>query len=299
MSIKLLSTDQKGTPCSECHGFSFEINSQLFENYFKGNHLVCPKCSAKLNLWTLLLRHFEWNFSSYLYTVVGANNSWIEIKMKPNEVFFLNLNQIGINDTAKILSITYVPQELGLTPLELHGNSPLRHFIPNKIHLFGRPTGEVKEETRVLVTVDWVENYMENSFWQNLIEAVEAFSIGKLSSAIVPANVAVESRLTPIVRKYFEEIISKKRVDDFLSQAATYSHQLNILLPLIAKINDFPQLPDFIRGYLNALRGFRNEIAHKGKLKNIDKKITAELLCAATFGLTYLNLLEKRLDNVD
>lgn len=296
MKIKLLSTDQKGTPCSECHAFSFEINSEIFENYFEDKELICPECSAKLNLWKLLFRHFEWNFSTYLYTVVGANNSWVEIKMKRNEIFFLDLNEIGINDSAKILSITYVPQELGLIPVELHGNSPVRHFISNKIHLYGRPTGEITDETRVLVSVDWVENYMENSFWQNLIEAVEAFSIGKLSSAVVPANVAVESKLTPIILKYFESMISKKRAEDFLSQAATYSHQLNILLPLIAKIHNFPKLPDFIRGHLNSLRGLRNEIAHQGKLQSVNEKTIAELLCSATFGLTYLNLLEKKLN---
>jgi hypothetical protein len=295
MDIKLLSTDQKGTPCSECKAISFVINSKIFEDYFYNKPLICPKCSAKLNLWKLLHRHFEWNFSSYLYSVVGANNTWAEIKMKPNEVFTLDLSKIGINSNSKILTISYTPQESGVMPLEIHNNTPTRHFIPNKIYLFGRPFGEAKDETRVLITIDWVENYTENSFWQNLIEAVEAFSLNQLPSAIIPANVAVESRLTPIISEYLEDIISKKRVEDFLSQAATYSHQLNILLPLLAKIHDFPQLPDFIRGNLNALRGLRNEIAHVGKLKNADKATVATMLCSATFGLAYLNLLEQKL----
>lgn len=298
MNIKLLSTDKKGTPCSECKAYSFLITSELFENYYFGKQLVCPKCDSKLNLWSLLHRHFDWNFSSYLYTVIGANNTWAEIKMKPNEVFTLDLNKIGISKEAKILSIGYTPQENGVMPLEIHGNSPIRHFIPNIIHLFGRPFGEPREQTRVLVTIDWVENYNENILWQNLIEAVEAYSVNNLSAAVIPANVSVESRLTPIISKYLEDVISKQRTKDFLSQAATYSHQLNILLPLLAKIHGFPMLPDSIRGNLNALRGLRNELAHNGRLEKIDKSTIGEMLCSATFGLTYLNLFQKHLNKV-
>lgn len=298
MDIKLLRTNKTGTPCSECKAYSFSITSNLFENYYFEKPLICPACNSKLNLWNLLHRHFEWNFSSYLYTVIGANNTWAEINMKPNEVFTLDLNKIGITNEAKILTIGYSPQENGVMPLEIHGNLPIRHFIPNIINLFGRPFGEPKELTRVLVTVDWVENYNENTLWQNLIEAVEAYSTNSLSSTIIPANVAIESRLTPIVSKYLEEVISKQRAKDFLSQAATYSHQLNILLPLLAKIHGFPKLPDSIRGNLNALRGLRNELAHKGRLEQINKSTIATMLCSATFGLTYLNLFEKYLNKM-
>lgn len=294
MDIQLLSTTKNGTPCSECKAYSFSITDRLFEDYFFNIELICPKCSAKLNLWDLLHRHFEWNFSSYLYSVVGANNTWAEFKMKPNEIFVLDLEKIGIDDKAKILTVGYTPQGDGIMPLEIHGNQPIRHFIPNKIYLYGKPFGEPKEEVRVVVAIDWVENDSENALWQNLIEAVEAFSVNKFSSAIIPANVAVESRLTPIISKYLEEIVSKKRVESFLTQGATYSHQLNILLPLLAKVHNFPILSDFIRGNLNALRGFRNELAHKGKL-TIDKPTVATALCSATFGLTYLNIFEKYL----
>jgi hypothetical protein len=295
MEIKLLSTDTKGTPCSECKAYSFPITSELLEDYFFNRDLICPECKSKLDLWGLLIRHFEWGFPSYLYAVVGGNDTWAEIIMKPNEIFILDLEKIGVPENAKILQIGYTPQEKGLFPLEIHGNYPLRHFVPNKIHLFGKTDGEVVEQTRVLVTINWVENNDENELWTNLIEAVEAFSIKKFQATIIPANVSVESRLTPIISEYLEKIASKQKVSDFLSTGATYSHQLNILLPLLTTFEKFPKMPDFLRGNLNSLRSLRNQLAHKGKLDNIDKSRVANLLCSAIFGLTYLNILDKHL----
>ena len=292
MKIKLLSTDTRGTPCSECKAYSFPITSELIEDYFYRRELICPKCKTKLDLWNLLIRHFEWGIPSYLYSLVGANDTSAEIIMKPNEVFFLDLEKIGISNESRILRIAYSPQESGLLPIEMY---QIRHFIPNKIHLFGKPFREIREQTRVLVTIDWVENNQENELWQNLIEAVEAFSIKKIQSAIIPANVAVESRLTPIISEYLGKIVSKQKVSDFLSTGATYSHQLNILLPLLTTFENFPIMPDFLRGNLNSLRSLRNDLAHKGKLDNIDKPKVANLLCSAILGLTYLNILEKHL----
>jgi hypothetical protein len=296
MGIELLSTDIKGTPCSECKAFSFSITSSLLEGYFYNKEIKCPKCGAKLDLWNSLMRHFQWEFPSYLFAVVGGNNTWSKINMKPNETVVINLQDLGIPADAKILQISYTPQGGSLFPVELHGNVPNRHFIPTRIHLFGKPNGESVENTIVLVVIDWVPKNEENEVWHNLIEAIESFSQYKYHLTIIPANVSVEAKLNFILFKYLTRIASKKRVSDFLSNGATYSHQLNILLPLLADFEKFPLMPDFLRGYLNELRDYRNEFAHQGKYsKDIDKSTTARLLCSATFGLAYLNIFENKL----
>lgn len=295
MEIRLLSTEIPNTPCSGCTSYSFPITAELIEDFFFNRDLECPKCKAKLNYWQLLLRHFEWQFPSYLFGLVGANNTWAEIIMKPNETYTVELEKIGISKESKILQINYTPQESGVMPLEIHSNTPLRHFIPNTINLFGMPLKEFREQTRILIVVNWIQTNQENELWRNLIEAVEAYSINKFESTIIPANVAVESRLTPIISEYLEKIVSKERIKNFLTSGATYSHQLNVLLPLLAKSENFPLMPDFLRGNLNSLRDFRNQLAHKGKLENIDKSKVATLLCSAIFGLTYLNIFENHL----
>lgn len=296
MSIKVLSTDSKGTPCPECKAVSFPITPSLMEDYFYEKELKCPKCNSKLDLWNLILRHFEWGIPSYLFAVVGGNNTWSTITMKPNEVFVLELESLGIPVDSKILQVSYSAQGKGIQPIELHGNVPYRHFIPNKLYLFGRPFGEAVQETTVLVVVDWVKYNEENQVWHNLIEAVESFSIKKYHTTIIPSNVSVESKLNIILSKYLGKIVSNKRVSDFLSNGATYSHQLNILLPLLAKFEKFPIMSDFLRGNLNELRDYRNEFSHQGKYsKPVDKPVISRLLCASIFGLAYLNIFESKI----
>jgi hypothetical protein len=296
MEYTLLHTGTSGTPCSECKAISFSITSPNLLNYFLGIEMKCPKCDTKLDWWELLLRHFDRKFSSYLYGIVGGLNTSLIFHMKPNEIYTLDLQEIGIPSSAKILEVTYTPNGNGLFPIEIHGNSPFRHFIPHKILLFGRPFGEPAEKTPVAVSINWVQVDEEKQLWNNLVEAIEAFSIHKYPSCIIPANVSVEAKLNKILDDYLSRHASNKRVTDFLTSGATYSHQLNILLPLISNIENFPILPDHIRGGLNELRDYRNKIAHKGvSTKPLDKLITGRLLCSATFALGYLNLLEKKI----
>ncbi|PCJ28817.1 MAG: hypothetical protein COA97_00305 [Flavobacteriales bacterium] len=259
--------------------------------------MKCPKCGTKLDWWKLLLRHFEWGIPSYLYSIVGGLRTTVMIHIKPNETFELDLVKLGIPEESKILHVGYTPNDKGLFPLEIHGNTPYRHFIPHKILLFGRPIGEPCEKTPVAVSIDWVKNPVNNEIWNNLIESVEAFSINRFQSSVIPANVAVEAKLNEIIDGYLSRYASVKRVADFLTSGATYSHQLNILLPLIASFEDFPILPNDIRGSLNELRVYRNEIAHKGMTtKPLEKSTMSTLLCSASFAMGYLKLLEEKIN---
>lgn len=293
MEYRHLHTNIYGTPCPECKAITFEISSENLLKYYLNQDIICPKCATKLNWWNLLLRHFDWGYPVYLFSIVGGFNTSLIVDMKPNEIFVLDLLQLGIPKKSKILQINYTPNGSGLYPLEMHGNTPFRHFIPHKIHLYGKPFGEIIDKTPIAISINWVHLSEDNVLWGNLVEAVEAFSINKFQSSIIPANVAVEAKLNQIINGYLSNFISSKRVEDFLSNGATYSHQLNILLPLIANIEKFPLLPEHIRGGLNELRDFRNKIAHKGTpVKLLDKINTGRLLCCASFALGYLNLLE-------
>jgi len=297
-NIKVFGSDAPGTPCSECKAFSFPLNLENLTNYFWGKPIICPKCSAKLDWWTLLLRHFDWNFPHYLYGIVGATDTRLMIRMKPNEVLKLDMIALGIPADAKILHINYTPNGKGLFPLEVHGNTPIRHFTPHQIILFGRPFGEPAPETPVAVSISWIQTTSADESWQNLVQAVEAYSIGKFQSAIIPANVAVEAKLSNVLQNHLSRFSSVDRVSDFLETRATYSYQLNILLPMLASYSGFPQLPDHIRGNLNLLRDHRNDLAHKGApAKPLNKPNCARMLCSAIFGLGYVSLFECNLNN--
>lgn len=117
------------------------------------------------------------------------------------------------------------------------------NFIPNELSLYPAVLGAKSfgKETNIQVYVVWVPENSEDIFWSNLLEACEHYVSKKFTNSIVPANVAVEARLTRFLYDYLSSTASKNRVDDFLKNGATYSHQLNVLLPLVVKIDWLPR----------------------------------------------------------
>jgi hypothetical protein len=117
--------------------------------------------------------------------------------------------------------------------------------------------------------------------------------VAKLDLVVIPANVAVESKLNRMLSQTLSAVVSNERVDRFLTDAATYGHQLNVLLPFVTSIMGLPELPNHVRGILNKLKKNRNELAHKGKLaKGTTEQDAAEYLCAAFFSFVYMNQLD-------
>lgn len=284
-------------PCPECKKSAYSLDLDLMEKYFYQKPISCPHCKSMLNLWDMLINFLELGYSTYVYALIGGINSTIKLLLKPNETITLDFEKLGMPKGAKILHLGYTPNAPGLFPVELHGNTPLRYIIPKKILIFGRPVGETdfEKEVPVIVGVDWVPMNDDNDIWYNLIEAFEALGKGQFTSTIIPANVTVEAKLYSIMVNYFENICGKERSIDFLNNAATYSYQLNVLLPLLSDKISFPNLPTSIVGNLNRLRNLRNELAHKGSTAVFEKKECITLLLSTFFCMSYLILFEKKL----
>lgn len=288
--------------CIHCGRLLGIQSPDLTQLYFKGIGIPCPHCRETLDLWDLMVRSIRENtWAQEVFALIGAQATLTSIKLYPDRSTQLKLAEMGIPEDAKVLDINYTSQDDGgLGAVESHGNNPHRfkHEIRHDILLHPVPFryGDPTRETTVSVLITWVPHTTNDEAWENLVSASRAFYSRQYQSAVIPANVAVEARLSRLLTSFLDRFVSKKRSERFLEEAATYSYQLNVLLPVFAALRGVPQLPDRMRGYLNTLRSYRNDIAHKGTTEKVlEQDDMANCLCAALFGFHYLNLIESDL----
>lgn len=278
---------------------SLDISDMTLAIYFSKHRMHCHGCNEELDWWSMVLSNIKSHSPFYLFEIVGALNTTFSFDLTLHQESVINMDDLGIPKEAKILSMSYTPNGTGVFPVEIHGNNPVRHYIKRIKRIYGRPMNQgepdAKETVEIVSSITWIK-YDTNDVIGNLTEAFEAYSIGKISSSIIPANVSVESKLNGLLDKYLKQYVGIEKVELFLESAATYSHQLNVLLPLIVAKENFMEFPDNLRGHLNKLRVFRNNIAHYGKFKKaISNDEVAEMLCASAFTLGYLRLFETHL----
>lgn len=283
--------------CQHC-GSPLAVYQPPTIEYFEGKKGICTneKCTCGIDWWDCVLSSLKQRFMFAPFAGLGAMTTIFNITLRAETRYSMSFADHEIPSTAKILTINYTSQGGNLIATECHSNTPMRHFIPNTILLWPRPLSSPPDrETVVNVAVTWVPVTENDMAWQNIVEAFEAFYIKRLSSTIIPANVAIESTLTQLLTESFvARGISRKSVEDCLGDGATYSHQLNVLLPALVSFIGAPDLQDHIRGQLNRLRKLRNEMAHHGKLLTaLTDGEAAECLCAALFAFHYFRLVRE------
>ena len=284
--------------CPKCNA-PLTVENKDYENYFNNEIKICDRCNEQIDWWLTILKTIKINLmSNQVFSTLGLPSKIITIKIKANEKIKLKFADHDIPTTARILYVNYTPQGGSLFPIEIHGNIPYRRSPLNEITLFPVPISndvDVLDSTEVSVFVTWINEQTEEAPLLNLVDAFEAYSLKNYTDPIVPANIAVEFKINYILTEILTRVINKrKKVDDFLTSAATYSYQLNIILPLITNLKNIPPLSKDIIGLLDRLRRLRNQIAHTGKTENeITKNDIAELLSAAVFGYYYTLFIEK------
>lgn len=284
--------------CPHCHQHLINDDRYVID-HIEGRAVKCPNCGTELDWWKTARSIIEENFMyNQAFAFIGAKSTIFQLTLKPGERITYSFAAMGVPVGAKVLYVNYTPQGGSLFPAELHGNVPTRRFYGTEVTLYPVPNKSVAPEEGLLtVMVSWVPSTPDDEAWLNLVDAFASHANDRYTSVVIPANVAVEAALTRLMSQYLLQVgISSKSADTFLDEAATYSHQVNVLLPLIARLNKIPLLPDDIRGALNRLRKLRNDLAHQGKLEvPLDGKSSAEVLCAALFGLHYVRYVRREL----
>ncbi|CAG9235866.1 conserved hypothetical protein [Paraburkholderia tropica] len=264
-----------------------------------GVQVGCNICEKRADWFEITKQQISENFmASAAFACIGANTTTFSFELQRSEAVTLRWSDYGIPDSARIFHINFTPHggEGVLYPTERQGNSwtPHRNW-EDKITLCARPVGVNPPESQLVhAGVAWIEKSDTDTAFMSLVTAFEAFAEQKYKDAIVPANVAVESMVSQFFNAYLPTHgIRKKTAEEFLQNAATYSYQLNVLLPLTCSLAGWPHLPSEIRVPLDRLRGQRNSVGHKGQLKTaLDRDAMAELLTAALFGYRYVQLLQ-------
>lgn len=281
-------------PCLSCHrGMGITVDRLV--GYLKNEPVACPHCAVEVD-WFETLKQSS-SFISIGFGAVGAMLSVIEVRLVPNGTVWVDLEKsIGANK--RLLWIQYTGRGDGkgvVWPIEVHGNDPFR--APRaKFSLFGQVRGEVPAEPICQIGVTWVEHSPDDSSWTSLVDAFECFHDKDYTAMLVPANVAVESRMGRMLGDLLMKRVSlgKERVERFLQDGATYGHQIDVLLPLIVAMTGAPPLRDRVAAGLKQLRTLRNAIAHRGEPgRKVDQDLAGELLVAALLGVVYVEMLRE------
>lgn len=286
-------------PCNSCR-HAMPSGADVFLAYFQHGAAQCPNCGGQTDWWGLVLsalRENEWE--SNVFFLLGARVTRFRIKLIREQILSLNFGDYGVPADATIVDVHFSSVGGGLVPGEIQSNQPYRRgrSIPHRRGLYPVPLFPFAAgESRVDVHATWIAHVEGDDVWIDLVNAFRSYFVAEYSAAIIPANVAIESRMSRLLTGCLEQVVGRQYVTGFLTNGATYNYQLNVLLPLLARLIGFHPLPDHIRGALNRLRNYRNTIAHKGTPATPPaRNDVAEWLCASMFGIHYTNLMAPEL----
>jgi hypothetical protein len=292
-------TTGASAPCLKC-GAANPLDLQGLYTYFEGRSWSCRECKAEADLFETLC--FAADFVFTTFSVVGARQTYFTIELSPGEVMKIDLSSRMDAPGARVLWVNYSPQSDGdswVMPVELHGNSPTRRWLP-QVTVLGRGFRDTRPDFRgkVGVSFAWIPQSEDDASWESLVDAFEAIYAGDLVDVVLPANIGVEVRLNRFLDDFIQTRtgIGRERVENFLKDGATYGHQLDVVLPLVVALTGVPAIPAPVAAGLSRLKKERNAIAHTGTPRNpVDKSAAVEMGVSAVLGCVYIDYLRKKL----
>lgn len=279
--------------CPKCNT-PLTIHPTYDLRFFEKPTRKCPSCRQEFSQFEFLERTLttepaDW----FLFSVLGAKQLIFTFEIRPGEGTSIDMHEKGLPTDAHLLGITYTPQGPGAFPIEMHGNTPNRR-LRTQLVLHGVPLGEQTSEsmlTEVAAVATYIEPRADNPAFRSLLAAFEAFREGLNENAIIQANVAVEMTVGDLVGRILEISTTKKRLDEFFSDA-TFGHQLNVLLPFFVDQTSVPRFPEEYLGRLSRLKNLRNDAAHRATLRGSPSKAEiAGLIFAAFMAQSWLTAI--------
>jgi hypothetical protein len=299
MRIELSETAKAALLCFECGSLTeASYGDDVVGDVLTGQPPRCSQCSEPLDIWKLLVAGMTVGRGLAFGLPTGVRCTQIFYRLPIGTTTELVLAAEGVPEDAQLLWVAHrtrpegqaIIVDLGATD---SSRPPMQQYVVTGLWNSPQPApADVQGQT----TVFWAVHDADDVGRQLLVHALESVTNHRSRDAIVPANVAVESTLTRVVEDYVEWIgVGKDRRRSFLRDAATFSHQLNVLSPAIARHLSAPALPAHVRGALNRLRELRNDAAHAG-VRELDRTELGTCLAAAIVGFRYARLLGECLE---
>jgi len=289
--------------CEHCwHAYKFDDKQLVIGAYFNGRlNFQCKDCGNKIDLWNATLKSIKKDDRTAIDEIccaIGAVRTILTTDLCANEITEVTFVATGIPENAIILNINYNGLNNGteagasVQPVEIYSNPLIRRINSQKASFYGVPHGEppYPDKANIYIGVTWLPNKANDIGWEYLVNAFLYYIDDRYHGAVLAANASVETLLGKLIQEFLQGKASNENIDQFMKDAATYSHQLNVLLPAFLCGSDIPLLSDQIRGSLNRLRKLRNDLAHgKATTQSVTSDHAAEALCAAVFGNYYIN----------
>jgi hypothetical protein len=262
-----------------------------------GQPPLCTTCGAAIDVWknSVLALSAVDKGGLAMAAQVGARHTAILYRLCVGEVASFDIRDKDVPADAQLLRITHraaLADGAAIVDLDATDSARRPGFLVRVLGV--RLDGEATD-MQAQTTVTWARHDADDEGRRSLNRALLALADGRLDDAIVPANVAVEVTLARVLSEHLGRVgIARDRQRDFMTTAATYSHQLNVLLPMALHERGAPGMPDHIRGILNRLRDLRNDVGHRGTSRTtLTREVVGECLAAAVFGFHYVRLADQ------
>ena len=90
--------------CGTCNATLATMGEDGFFRHLEGDESNCPKCSTKVDLWTVMASAVRNNFMmTGVYVAIGANTKLFSFKLGNNEHREILFEDFGIPEDARVL----------------------------------------------------------------------------------------------------------------------------------------------------------------------------------------------------
>lgn len=294
--VSCVSSSFSGVPCPnpECGKVLPSASPQDFVDYFEGRLWRCESCGRNEGLWRLLFDRLR-DDNPLIPGVLSLGLAVMTVFQCPIEDYValtMDLSRHGVPADATIIDIVITPyadSEPGPLPavqLQHLQVRELPHCLTvHPVPWFGEGKDSPPEGAGFTVLAIWMPAALEPE-QQPLLSAAKAFVTGDYRGSIIPAQVAVELKLSKVLTDHFRQFAGKETVKNFLNDGASYGHQLRMLVPSLFQFIGAPSMPNEVAAGLQALRKKRNQVGHEHLAT--DRSEAAQMLLASLFGYWYV-----------